>query len=170
MPPEPGVELLDVVDAEDRVVGQAARALVHRHGLRHRAAHVLLYDPAGRLYVQQRAWTKDCQPGRWDCSAAGHLEPGETYAAAARRELAEELGIVASALEPCAALPAMPATGHEFVRVFRCVSTQAPRPDPVEIRQGRWLTPTALRAWMAAEPACFTAVLRVLLADIAPES
>lgn len=166
MPPEPAAELLDVVDADDRVVGQAPRALVHRHGLRHRAAHVLLFDPAGRLYVQQRAWTKDCQPGRWDTSAAGHLDCGETYLAAAQRELAEELGIEACVLEPCAALPAMPATGHEFVHVFRGVSAQEPRPDPLEIQQGRWLTPAALRAWMAAEPACFTAVLRALLADV----
>ena len=71
----------------------APRSVVHARGLRHRAAHILAFDAGGRLYLQRRAFTKECSPGRWDTSAAGHLASGEDYATAARRELAEELGV-----------------------------------------------------------------------------
>jgi len=160
MLPEAGAEWLDVVDAHDRVVGSAPRALVHRFGLRHRAVHILVCDPAGSIYVQQRAWTKDCQPGQWDTSAAGHVDCGESYAAAAQRELGEELGLHGLPLEALGEFPATPASGYEFVQVYRCSTEREPRPDADEIAQAGWWTPAALGAWIAAEPACFTAVFR----------
>ena len=55
----PPVEMIDVVDADNRVVDTLPRAEVHRRGLRHRAVHMLVVDRAGRLYLQRRAETKD---------------------------------------------------------------------------------------------------------------
>uniref|UniRef100_A0A7S1ZC58 Nudix hydrolase domain-containing protein n=1 Tax=Trieres chinensis TaxID=1514140 RepID=A0A7S1ZC58_TRICV len=71
------------------------RKAVHAHHDWHRSAHVWLVDPVRRLVaLQKRSDQKDTFPGRWDISAAGHVEAGvgdsrET----AERELAEELGI-----------------------------------------------------------------------------
>jgi isopentenyl-diphosphate Delta-isomerase len=163
MPLDSGADLLDVVDADDRVVGQATRADVHRRQLLHRAVHILVTNAQGALYVQQRALTKDCQPGLWDTSAAGHVDSGESYAAAAVRELSEELGIVDAA--PCFlhALPASRETGFEFVHAYHCATACEPRPDPVEIARGGWWSLSALAAWIAADPAAFTAVFRELL-------
>jgi glutamine synthetase len=70
-------EIFDVVDEADRVVGRATRAVVHREGLRHRAAHVFLLNGRGELFLQRRALGKDEHPGLWDSSAAGHLDAGE---------------------------------------------------------------------------------------------
>lgn len=154
-------EWFDVVDAADRVVDRQPRRVVHARGLRHRAAHVLVFDDVGRLYVQRRALTKECSPGRWDTSAAGHVESGEGYAEAALRELEEELGIRAeSPLEPLFGIDASPATGQEFVRAFRTTTTQIPRPDPGEIIEGRWCTPSEVTDWLRREPAAFTASFR----------
>lgn len=156
-------ELFDVVDEFDRVIATASRAVVHRDGLRHRAAHILVYDTAGRLYLQRRAFTKDCSPGCWDTSAAGHVGAGEAYATAARRELEEELGILGNALlEPLFKLEAGPDTGHEFVWVFRTTTTLVPRPDREEIIDGRWCTETEVTDWMAREPASFTGSFRLI--------
>ncbi len=150
-------EIFDVVDAADRVVGQASRSEVHARGLRHRAAHVLVFDQAGRVYVQRRALTKDCSPGLWDTSAAGHLDRGEDYPAAARRELSEELGVTTSeSLEFVCTIEASPDTGWEFIRVFAVITEAPVRPDPVEIIDGRWLAPSALGRWLADEPQMFT--------------
>jgi isopentenyldiphosphate isomerase len=91
---DPGDELLDVVDEQDRVVGQATRREVRRRRLLHRFSSVLCHDPAGRLYVHRRTDDKDVYPGMYDTSAGGVLAAGETYLEAARRELAEELGVV----------------------------------------------------------------------------
>jgi isopentenyldiphosphate isomerase len=91
---DPGDELLDVVDEQDRVVGQATRREVRRRRLLHRFSSVLCRDGAGRLYVHRRTDDKDVYPGMYDMAAGGVLAAGETYLDAARRELAEELGVV----------------------------------------------------------------------------
>ena len=90
------VELLDIVDAHDRVLGRATRAEVHRTQRLHRAVHMLVSDAKGRIYLQKRAATKDTNPNCWDSSAAGHVDSGEDYIHSAVRELSEELGIVQS--------------------------------------------------------------------------
>jgi isopentenyldiphosphate isomerase len=87
-------EIFDIVDENDRAIGQAPRAECHGNpALVHRVAHVLVFDRHDRLLLQKRAMTKDIQPGRWDTSVGGHLDPGESYLEAASREMHEELGI-----------------------------------------------------------------------------
>jgi len=88
------VEIFDIVDAEDRVIGQAPRSRCHGDpSLVHRVAHVLVFDDEGRLLLQKRSATKDVQPGKWDTSVGGHLARGEDYLSAAVREMREELGV-----------------------------------------------------------------------------
>ncbi|HOR27462.1 MAG TPA: NUDIX domain-containing protein [Candidatus Sumerlaeota bacterium] len=88
-------ELLPVVDEHDRPIGVRRRREIHRLGLRHRSVQVCLVDPAGRIWLQKRSRRKDTFPGWWDMAVTGHVEPGETYAEAAIRELREELGLAA---------------------------------------------------------------------------
>lgn len=142
MPHQDPDELFDVVDGEDHVIGQATRAVVHRDRLLHRSAHVFVFNPQGELFVQRRALTKDEDPGAWDSSAAGHLDTGESYAAGARRELAEELGLDLDAAEPLVevgALPATPERGYEFRRLFVVTTDRPLEPDPAEVMDGRFI-------------------------------
>jgi 16S rRNA (adenine1518-N6/adenine1519-N6)-dimethyltransferase len=110
-------DLLPIVNANDELIGVKPRRAVHLQKLRHRAVHVGVFDGAGRLWLQKRAAGKDTYPGWWDLSATGHVDPGETYEDAARRELREELGIDA---EPAAIvkLPASERSGWEFHALF----------------------------------------------------
>jgi isopentenyldiphosphate isomerase len=87
-------ELVDVVDEHDRVVRVATRREVRAHRLLHRSVFVLVRAPDGAVLVHRRADTKDIWPGRWDLAAGGVVASGESTDDAARRELAEELGIV----------------------------------------------------------------------------
>lgn len=87
-------EYVDLVDEDDLVVGQALRSECHGNpALIHRAVHVLLFNDSQQLLLQKRSADKDIQPGKWDTSVGGHLDPGEGYLAAARREMHEELGV-----------------------------------------------------------------------------
>lgn len=168
MPPQTSLEqeLLDVVDGHDHVIAQATRGMIHRVRLRHRAAHILVFNPAGEIFLQRRALWKECAPGLWDSSAAGHLAAGEGYADAAERELAEELGIaVAAALSPLCKLSAAADTGNEFVEVFSTVVAQPVTPDPVEIMDSRWCAVDVLDRWLAADPAAFTGSFRLIWAQ-----
>jgi len=54
------------------------------------AARILLTDPAGRVLLFR--FTPDDRPPFW-CTPGGALDPGESYAEAARRELREETGL-----------------------------------------------------------------------------
>lgn len=88
------MELFDIVDDDDRVIGTAPRSACHGNpALVHRAVHVLVVNGAGDLLLQKRSAHKDIQPGKWDTSVGGHLAPGESYRAAAVREMGEELGL-----------------------------------------------------------------------------
>lgn len=86
-------ELVDVVDAEDRVVGQATRREVRAHQLRHRSVYILLFNSDGQLFVHQRTLTKDIYPGYYDIAFGGVVGAGEDVDGAARRELKEEAGV-----------------------------------------------------------------------------
>ena len=94
--PQSGDEIFDVVDADDRVIGQARRADVHAQGLLHRAVHIFVVNAAGELLLQMRSKHKDQYPSTYTSSASGHLDAGENYENAAHRELSEELGLTGS--------------------------------------------------------------------------
>ncbi|MFR9800256.1 NUDIX domain-containing protein [Streptomyces sp. MS06] len=89
----PAEEILDIVDDQDRVVGQAPRGRVYAEGLRHRCVFVQARDAAGRLFVHRRTPTKLVFPSRYDMFVGGVVGAGETYDEAALREAEEELGV-----------------------------------------------------------------------------
>lgn len=88
------MEFFEIVDDNDNVIGRAPRHECHGNpALIHRVAHVLVVSATGDLLLQKRSAHKDIQPGRWDTSVGGHLDPGESYHEAAVREMREELGL-----------------------------------------------------------------------------
>jgi 8-oxo-dGTP pyrophosphatase MutT (NUDIX family) len=103
---------------------------------------------------------KDEQPGKWDTSAAGHVDSGEDYRACAVREIREELGIaIAEPLEELFKLPASARTGYEHCMVYRCDFDGPLELDPDEIDDGRWISPAEMdRRVDAADPELTEAV------------
>ena len=91
-------ELVDVIDADDRVVRTVTRAEMRASNLRHRTTFVLVRSPRGEVYVHRRTETKDVYPGLHDVFFGGVVSAGETFDEAAARELAEEAGIVGVSL------------------------------------------------------------------------
>jgi isopentenyldiphosphate isomerase len=86
-------EILDIVDENDEVVGQARRGDAYARGLRHRAAFIQVRDARGRLFVHRRTPTKLVFPSLYDMFVGGVVGAGETYDDAALREAEEELGV-----------------------------------------------------------------------------
>lgn len=93
-------ELVDIVDDDDRVIATVTRDEMRAKNLQHRAVSIAVVSSDGRLLVHRRASSKDVWPGMWDLAAGGVVAAGETYEAAAQRELAEELGITVDHWEP----------------------------------------------------------------------
>lgn len=87
-------ELIDVLSADGTPAGvRKTKSDVHRDGDWHRAAHVWIVTPDGRVLLQRRSLRKENHPGLWDVSAAGHLSAGESAVDAAVRETLEEIGL-----------------------------------------------------------------------------
>ena len=154
-------EILEVVDEQDRVIGLERRGVIHANGLMHRSAQVLVFNSAGKLFLQKRSEGKDEFPGLWDCSAAGHVNPGEGYRQCAQRELEEELGIAdAMDLEQLCRFPASADTGFEHCTVFRCLHDGPMSLQADEIDEGRWMSPDDVDEWVRDPDQALTPALR----------
>jgi len=92
------MELLDVVNEADEVIGTMTREEAYKTNAIVRVVDVLVFKPSvNKLVLQQRLPNKS-YPLCFDCSAAGHVLSGEDYLFAAKRELDEELGITSDVL------------------------------------------------------------------------
>ena len=93
-------EYLDIVDESGKPTGETvSRDEAHRKGILHRTAHVWVVrktDQGYDILLQKRSEEKESFPGLYDTSSAGHIPAGDEPLESALRELAEELGIVAS--------------------------------------------------------------------------
>jgi 8-oxo-dGTP pyrophosphatase MutT (NUDIX family) len=110
--PEPHTEKVNVYDPSGRVVGEMPRDAAKGSGLAVGAVNLLLVNARGELLLQQRPSDKE-NGALWDKSVGGHVDAGEDFDAAARREAGEEL--FAEAGSPRVRL----AEGHEaFARAL----------------------------------------------------
>ncbi len=91
-------EVLDIVDAEDNVIGQATRGEATARRLRHRCVFILARDADDRIFVHRRTPEKLVFPSMHDMFVGGVVGAGEGYDEAAKREAEEELGV--SGLSP----------------------------------------------------------------------
>ena len=151
-------EVFDVVDDKDEVVRQERRAVVHAEGLCHRAIHIFAFNRAGELFLQKRSHLKDTMPLRWDSSASGHVDSGETYLQSALREVEEELGVQLAEedLEFVAKLPPIAETGFEFVSLYRTeIKPSKVRLPAAEVDTGEFFSMEQVRTWAGQRPQDF---------------
>jgi tetratricopeptide (TPR) repeat protein len=90
------LEVIDETTAQP--TGDAARwEVIHSVGLWHASVAVLVADDRGRVALQRRGESDSY--GKWDISAAGHVDVGESDVHAAVREVREELQLEIDATE-----------------------------------------------------------------------
>ena len=156
-------DTFDVVNENDKGIGQQPRSVVHARGLRHRAVHVLVFNSSGEIFLQLRSMVKDNDPGLWDSSCSGHVDAGECYDGAAKRELMEEIGLlVEPPLEPLLKIDACEETGQEFVWVYQTQSEGPFTLNADEIDAGRWLSPDDVTKALAEAPENFSPSFRLI--------
>ena len=145
-------ELVDVADADDRVVGTITRIEMRRSAAWHRAVYVLVQDSAGRVLLQRRSFEKDLAPGAWDIGAGGVVGAGESYDDAAQRELAEELGVTGVALEPLGPVRFVGGGLRLHGRVYRAVHDGPFSFDDGEVLCVEWVDADVVEQVMAKRP------------------
>ena len=154
--------ILDVVDTNDEVIGSASYEEINDKQLLHRSVCILLFDDEDRLYLQRRAKVHILDPGLWDMSATGHVDLGESYQAAAEREVEEELGLRDIKIkqitkyyndEPNSVYGLL----KGFVGLFVAYNNgHAVVPNVIEVMDGKWVTALELEELLAESPQEFT--------------
>ncbi len=132
-------EFLDVVDDNNEVVGSATEDEVYEKRLNHRIVHVLVFNGKGELFLQQRSAKKKFCPGHWVTSAGGHVQKSESYEAAAKRELKEELGVELE-LTKLDESPYDHYKMRKFLQIFRAVYDGSFSFNQEEVSGGRWFS------------------------------
>jgi isopentenyl-diphosphate delta-isomerase len=159
--------LVELVDRAGRAIGSCPVREAHTApGRLHRAFSVLLYDPDGRVLLQQRAAVKTRFALRWSNSCCGHPAPGQDLVEAATIRLAEELGITAGQTTPLVEAGVLryraddaqtKRVEYEWDHVLVATLTDdATAPDANEVHDLRWAAPAALAGEVAARPEEFT--------------
>lgn len=148
-------ELVEWVDEDGTVLDIVTRSKMRAEVLRHRSVFVIVASPRAdrsdpsaqdatspSIMAHKRADWKDYCPGAWDLAFGGVCDPGETWAAAAVRELAEEAGVVVDEadLEDLGAVSLeKPDLVRLLGRVFLVRYDGSFSPDDGEVTELRWL-------------------------------
>ena len=154
-------ESLVLVDADDQIIGHAAKAQAHDgHGLLHRAFSVFLFDDHGQVLLQQRSAQKRLWPLYWSNTCCSHPRGGEGMADAGHRRLREELGVRAQIkfvykFTYQADFGSLGAE-HEMCSVFVGRLKMQPQPNPNEIAAVQCMAPAALDQALANQPQRYT--------------
>ncbi len=88
-------EFVILVDENDRETGTMEKMQAHLEAHLHRAFSVFIFNQAGQLMLQQRAFTKYHTPGLWTNTCCSHPRPGEITIDAAHRRLRRKWASIA---------------------------------------------------------------------------
>jgi len=152
IPHNAGDELLDLVDAEDRVIGREYRSYIYQAGYSNlRVVNAFLRNSSGQLWIPRRKVAKHLFPLGLDVSMGGHVASGEDYQAAFVRELQEELNLDASLLA-YRVLGRLTPKSHgvsAFMTEYEIRSDEQPAYNRADFCEAFWFTPRELFAVLA---------------------
>ena len=150
-------EALIIVDAQDRILGHGTKAELHQGaGTLHRAFSIFLFNDAGHVLLQKRSADKPLWPEFWSNTCCSHPRRGESYGIATSRRLKEELGVEAPLrfthrFRYQAQFSAEGAE-HELCSVYVGRIDGDPMPNPQEVSDWQWVSPSALDEWLDTNP------------------
>lgn len=149
------------VDDKDKEIGFGSIQGAYDKGIVVRIARVFLVNDKGDLLIQKRSDNHRALPGRWDQTAAGHVDKGENYEQAAYRELMEEMGIDNVKLRQVLNFYTeenddIGFTKKRFNSVYEGVFNGTPEIDNDEVSDYRWVSFANLTQEMTDKPDNFT--------------
>jgi len=87
------MEILDIVNEKDEVIGQMDRHESYRKSATNRLVWVVIFNDEWKIALQKRSSTCSFLPWYWALSAGGHVSSWEDYLDSAKRELLEEIWV-----------------------------------------------------------------------------
>lgn len=161
--------LIQIVDKNDAPVGSATKEKAQTEGLAHRIVIILIRDGEGHVLLQRRAPSVKLYPNCWDHSAAGHVDAGEDYETAAKRELREELGVSGVLLQEATYYYSeKEVAGRRLNRFHKAYQVVLPRNttfslQPEEVAAVHWFTHEEVLRLIAEHPEDVTGGVRTMV-------
>lgn len=155
-----------IVNDQDEIVGSAEKNEARKQGMIHRITRVFVHDSDGNVLLQKRHPKAHDSPNKWDFSAAGHVDEGENYEQAAKRELEEELSLRDIPLTFLLKFYTEKTVGAEHIRRFNEVfltkikDHAVVRPDLTELGGVEWFTKTQVTDMIRNNPDDFSSGLK----------
>ncbi len=149
---------IQIVDKDDKPIGGVGMMEAYKKGLIHRIVFIWVLDEHGKALLQKRSAKVETFPNCWDVSAAGHVDEGEDYVDAAKRELKEEVGIDGVKLQEVNSFYHEITVNNmllkRFNKVYRTVipASVSIKPNPEEVAEIKWLEPQAIRDFATQYP------------------
>ncbi|MGH7492728.1 MAG: isopentenyl-diphosphate Delta-isomerase [bacterium] len=165
------MEMITLVDHNDREIGVEEKIKAHREGRLHRAFSVFVFNHEGQMLLQKRSPLKYHSRSLWTNTCCSHPRPGEAMNKAIARRLHEEMGFACRITEAFHFIyHAHLEEGlieHEFDHVFIGEYQGVISPDPNEVADYRWIKLSDLHKEIKAAPGQFTIWFKLALARAA---
>ena len=137
-------EILDLVNENDQIIGQASRNEVSIDGVKnYRVINAFIKNKEGRLWIPRRTAKKRIFPLALDMSVGGHVERGESYLQGFERELFEEVNIKLEDVEYTEMLYLNPykCDISSFMKVYEIYLDYTPDYNKSDFIESYWLMP-----------------------------
>ena len=134
------MELFDLYTADREKTGRTmVRGEPTPAGLYRLVVHVCIFDPEGRMLIQQRQPFKRGWSNLWDITVGGSAVSGDSSRSAAERETLEELGLAVDLKEARPTLTVHFETGFDDIYVLTMdVDLSSLKLQHEEVQAVRW--------------------------------
>ena len=164
------MEIVILVDKNDRPVGKMEKMEAHEKGILHRAFSVFIFNDKNELMLQQRALSKYHSPGLWTNTCCSHPREGEKTIDAAHRRMMEEMGFDCDFEEAFDFIykseVGQGLTEHELDHVFIGHNNEQPKINPDEVNDWKYMSMDSLRAEMKSNPEKYTVWFRIAFDEV----
>lgn len=134
------MELWDLYDIDRIKTGEThERGKPIPEGRYHMVVHVVIFNTAGQMLIQQRQPFKEGWPNMWDVSVGGSAVMGDNSRTAAEREVLEELGLTLDLSRERPKLTIPFSVGYDDIyTVVQDVDLSALRLQESEVQAVKW--------------------------------
>lgn len=168
-------EQVVLVNEEDEVLGLMGKTEAHEKGLLHRAISIIIFNDKKEILIQQRSDKKYHWAGIWSNTVCTHPREGESYKAAAKRRLQEELGFSTELTEVFnfiykAKDQESGLTEHELDHVFTGIYNGEIPYNEQEVQAVRWISAPKLFVEIEEKPESFSFWFKIILKEFKERS
>jgi isopentenyl-diphosphate delta-isomerase len=159
-------EKVILVNENDEQIGLMEKLEAHEKAILHRAFSVFILNSKNEIMLQQRALQKYHSPLLWTNTCCSHQREGETNIQAGSRRLFEEMGFETPLKELFHFIYKAPfdngLTEHELDHVMIGYYNEAPKINPEEVENWKWMAIEDVKKDMQNQPAIYTVWFKII--------